>query len=146
AGIHDFLELQAQRGAGLDGGTQHVTGGDLWNTELLGDELCLSTFTGPGSSQQNYAHLVLLIFFYVNQRIRRSGPTPKNRVRPKIGQKAAQDTQRPASRQAPPGGRKSPLAPWGRAGCARRNRLRLPRSKGLCPPGATLLATLQPVL
>ena len=25
-------------------------------------KLCLSTFAGPGSSQQNYAHLVLLNF------------------------------------------------------------------------------------
>lgn len=80
AGIHDFLQLQAQRGTGLDGGTQHVTGGDLWNTELFGDELCLSTFTGPGSSQQNYAHLVLLKFFYEIQWIRQPGPSPENRV------------------------------------------------------------------
>ncbi|MCY1178554.1 hypothetical protein D9M73_189080 [compost metagenome] len=62
ASVHDRLGFQAQRGAGLDSGAQHVASGDLRNGEFFGDELCLSTFTGPGSSQQNYAHLVLLIF------------------------------------------------------------------------------------
>ena len=79
AGIHDFFQLQAQGRAGLDRRTQHVTGGNLWNTELFGDELCLSTFTGPGSSQQNYAHLVLLKFLYAIQWIRQPGPSPEIR-------------------------------------------------------------------
>ncbi|MNZ40105.1 hypothetical protein D3C78_576100 [compost metagenome] len=62
ASVHDRLGFEAQRSAGLDCGAQHVASGDLWNTEFFGDELCLSTFTGPGSSQQNHAHIVLLIF------------------------------------------------------------------------------------
>ena len=56
AGIHDALGLNAQRSTGLDRCTQHVASGNLWNAEFLGDELSLSTFTGPGSSQQNDAH------------------------------------------------------------------------------------------
>jgi hypothetical protein len=74
---HDFLQLQAQRVP--DRGTQHVTGGDLWNAELFGDELCLSTFTGPGSSQQNYAHLCSSNFFIEISWIRQPGQVRKNR-------------------------------------------------------------------
>ncbi|MNV26119.1 hypothetical protein D3C71_1172330 [compost metagenome] len=63
ASIHDALGLDAQLGAGLDRSTQHVAGGDLRNAEFLGDELSLSTFTGPGSSQQNDAHRCAPQFF-----------------------------------------------------------------------------------
>ena len=61
--VHDALGDQAQFGAGLDRGTQHVAGGDLRDTEFFGDELSLSTFTGPGSSQQNDAHRCAPQFF-----------------------------------------------------------------------------------
>src|SRR5690554_6787243 len=59
--FHDVLHLQAQRGTCLDGSTQHVASGNLWNTELFGNEACLGTFTGTGRSQQNHAHFVLLL-------------------------------------------------------------------------------------
>ncbi len=62
-GVHDALGLNAQLGACFYRSAQHVTGGDLWNAEFFSDELCLSTFTGPGSSQQNDAHRCAPQFF-----------------------------------------------------------------------------------
>ena len=63
AGIHDALGFNTQLGACFYRSAQHVTGGDLWNSEFFSDELCLSTFTGPGSSQQNDAHRCAPQFF-----------------------------------------------------------------------------------
>ena len=56
ASIHDFLQLQAQWGAGLDGGTQHVTGGNLRNAEFLANELGLRAFAGARCAQQDQLH------------------------------------------------------------------------------------------
>ena len=56
AGFHDLLRLQAERRAGLDGGAQHVAGGDLRDAEFFGDEAGLGTFAGTGRAQQNHTH------------------------------------------------------------------------------------------
>ena len=57
AGIHDLLGLQAQRGAGLDGGAQHVAGGNLRNAEFFLDEVGLGALAGAGGAQQNQSHV-----------------------------------------------------------------------------------------
>ncbi len=54
--VHHGFGLEAQLGARLDRGTQHVAGGDLRNTVFFHDELSLSTLAGTRSPQQNNAH------------------------------------------------------------------------------------------
>ncbi len=54
--IHHSLGFQAELGARLDCGTQHVASGDLRNTVFFHDELSLGTFAGARSPQQNNAH------------------------------------------------------------------------------------------
>ena len=56
AGIHDLLGLEAQRGARLHRGAQHVAGRDLRNAELLLDEVGLRTLAGARRSQKNQSH------------------------------------------------------------------------------------------
>ena len=60
AGIHDLLGFEAQRRAGLDGGAQHVAGGNLRNAEFLLDEVGLGALAGAGWPQQNQSHIVSL--------------------------------------------------------------------------------------
>ena len=50
AGGHHGLRLQAQGGAGLDCGTQHVAGGNLRNTEFLANKGGLRAFACTGCS------------------------------------------------------------------------------------------------
>ena len=61
ASIHDFLDLLAKLGAGLDRCAQHVAGGDLRNAEALADELGLCTLACPWGAQQDNSHDVLLV-------------------------------------------------------------------------------------
>src|SRR6185295_10660149 len=65
AGIHEFFCLQAKWRACLDGGTQHVAGGNLRNAELSGDEGGLRAFAGARRAQKNKSHCsaVLLMEF-----------------------------------------------------------------------------------
>jgi hypothetical protein len=56
AGIHVLLGLEAESGAGLDLGAQHVAGRNLGNAELFGDESSLRTLAGAGCAQQNQLH------------------------------------------------------------------------------------------
>ena len=60
AGVHHLLGLHAQRRAGLDGGAQHVAGGDLRDAVLLADEGGLRAFAGTGCAQQDQSHRVPL--------------------------------------------------------------------------------------
>src|ERR1043166_451401 len=48
AGVHEFFRLQAERMADANRLAQHVTGGDLRDAVLLGDELRLRTFARAG--------------------------------------------------------------------------------------------------
>src|SRR5690606_21246040 len=125
AAVHDALGLQAELGARLDRSTQHVAGGDLRNTELLGDEAGLSTFAGSGRPQQNYAHLMCSSKWTDNSsdsprganlvirssaalgglRVGRPGPTDSRGS----DQKGHHDTQRTGSAQATESLRKTSL-------------------------------------
>jgi hypothetical protein len=60
AAVHHLLGGQAQRRAGLDGGAQHVAGGNLRNAVLLADERGLRAFAGAGGAQKNESHEGLL--------------------------------------------------------------------------------------
>ena len=51
ARVHHFLRGQAERRAGLDGGAQHVAGGDLRDAVLLPDEVGLGALAGAGRAQ-----------------------------------------------------------------------------------------------
>ena len=55
-GLHHGLGLQAQGGAGLDRGAQHVAGRDLRDAVFLADEGGLRAFAGTGSTQENQSH------------------------------------------------------------------------------------------
>mmetsp|Transcript_6315 Transcript_6315/g.25625 ORF Transcript_6315/g.25625 Transcript_6315/m.25625 type:complete len:609 (+) Transcript_6315:468-2294(+) len=55
-GLHHRIGLETQRGAGLDGCTQHVAGGDLRNAESLADEGGLGAFAGARGAQKNQSH------------------------------------------------------------------------------------------
>src|SRR6218665_3389276 len=54
--VHHRLGLQAQWRAGLDGGAQHVAGGDLRDAVSLADEARLRALSGAGGAQQNQSH------------------------------------------------------------------------------------------
>ena len=56
AGVHDRLGFDAQRGAGLHGGAQHVAGGDLRDAIVLGQKGCLGAFAGARRSEQDETH------------------------------------------------------------------------------------------
>ena len=60
-GVHHLLGLQPQWGAGLDGGAQHVTRGNLRDAVLLANEVGLGAFAGAGGAQQNESHGLVLI-------------------------------------------------------------------------------------
>ena len=102
--VHHAFGNQAQFSASLDRSTQHVTGGDLRNTKLLGDETSLGTFTGTGRPQQNHAHRCAPQDLSKNRRTRLVGPISELfKQRCQTGpecRKAAQDTQRTHSAQA----------------------------------------------
>src|SRR5690606_1265124 len=88
-GIHYFLRFQTQRGSRFYGSSQHVTGGDLRNTELLHDELGLSALTGAGCAKQNDSHGRLHL--YISRKDGRNGSAL---------QKRGNSTSPPASGQA----------------------------------------------
>ena len=56
ARVHDLLGFDAQRGAGLDGGAQHVARGNLRNAVLLADEGGLGALAGAGCAKKNQFH------------------------------------------------------------------------------------------
>ena len=56
AAVHHLLGRHAQRRAGLDGGAQHVAGGDLRDAVLLADHRGLRALAGAGRAQQDQSH------------------------------------------------------------------------------------------
>ena len=56
AGVHHLLGREAERRAGLDGGAQHVAGGDLRDAVALADHGRLRAFARAGRSQQDESH------------------------------------------------------------------------------------------
>ena len=54
--VHDLFGHFAQLGAGLDGGTQHVAGGNLRDAEGRGDEAGLCALAGTRGAQKNQSH------------------------------------------------------------------------------------------
>ena len=54
--IHHGLGGKPERGAGLDGGAQHVPRGNLRNAELFADELRLGALAGAGGADENKTH------------------------------------------------------------------------------------------
>ena len=54
--IHHRLGLQAQGGASLYSGTQHIAGGDLGNAKFFADKSSLGAFASAGGAQQDESH------------------------------------------------------------------------------------------
>src|SRR6266571_3121778 len=59
-GVHHFLSGDAERGAGLHRGAQHVSGGDLRNAELLPDERGLRALARARRPEKNQSHPSIL--------------------------------------------------------------------------------------
>lgn len=59
ASIHDLLSLQTKRSLGGDSSSQHVTSGQVADTELLLDSGSLSTLASAGRAHNDHAKLVL---------------------------------------------------------------------------------------
>ena len=54
---HDLARADADRGAGFDRRTQHVTGGKLHQSVFGNETLSLSAFAGPRRAEQYQSHL-----------------------------------------------------------------------------------------
>src|SRR5690606_7432915 len=80
--IHDFFCCDTKRRAGLDGRTEHIAGGNLWNAVALLEERRLCALACAGRAEKDQSHDCLSVLVNDSKKTRAQAVLPNNaRVR-----------------------------------------------------------------